>query len=553
MALVTFELEALGSSADILKGYDAANDQWRFSRDNDFWKAVNHAHDLGRRGQGQRVAIIDSGCDFTIRRLERRIGKFRDLVGGVDDRDPLGHGTAVALLISEVSPQSILDIYRVVAADGTIDESAMIDAIAEAAKSNATVINLSMGRPREWLPDFKDSPWKEVDHFKQTYISEKTPCPICAAASAAAESGKLVFAAVGNRLLHTYCPARAHNVVAVGFQRQQRIVPTPQKEISMLVPDSDQSVSTDIMLLGAPGVLGSSFACPLYAGVGALGLKQGELWSFIASYRERVFPLMFHAQVDTAMGGPANAPSDLIEEIDCRYKKSLALLPHSHCAAHSQLNPDLPRLDPNDCGFCGVFADLQYINIGYWLFHRKRLHEAIDFLRAARALCPWSAKPVAIEGSAHAELGNISKAIENYEIAIKMRPDHQPYRDGLKALRLAAAVGSMSDVAICDWRRRVVERMNRYYYRTTAALLLLHLVFPRNPLAKWMLILPIVVGAIFAAQLRHDSKKGMSLLQEVADLATRIRLELLSRFMRRSSVCFLLSATGMLLILLVHF
>src|SRR2546421_11103776 len=73
MALMPIELEALSSSVDILKGYDAATDQWRFPRDSDFWKAVYHAHDLGRRGQGQRIAIIDSGCELAIPRLARRI------------------------------------------------------------------------------------------------------------------------------------------------------------------------------------------------------------------------------------------------------------------------------------------------------------------------------------------------------------------------------------------------------------------------------------------------------------------------------------------------
>ena len=440
MAPQQFELEALSSSAEILNGYDLATDQWRFQRDSDFWKAVYHAHDLGRRGQGQRVAIIDSGCNLAIPRLGRRVDKVRKLVPGASDNDPQGHGTAVALLISEVAPDSIIDIYQVTADDGKPDESATIEAIREAARSSATVINISMGRREELHigSDASHNPSEEGESGNSSHISEEHPCSLCGAASAAAESGKLVFAAVGNSLSHTYCPARAPNVVAVGFQRQERVVPAREKEIFSLVPVAHQAIDSDLMLLGALGVLGSSFACPLYAGVGALGLTQSELWQFITSYKQRVFPLMFHAQVDTVMGGVGRAPKDLIENIDRGYWKSLSSLPHSHCDLQSELRPDAPRSDPSTCPFCGIFADLQYINFGYWLYSTKHVRKAIDLLGATRALCPWSARPVAFEGSAYFALGSVGRAIENYELAIHMRPGYQPYVRRLRIPRRAA-------------------------------------------------------------------------------------------------------------------
>lgn len=60
--------------------------------------------------KGRRVAIIDSGCDLTIPRLKRTVGRVRNLVPVPADRPTHRHGTAVAMLISEVAPEATLDI-----------------------------------------------------------------------------------------------------------------------------------------------------------------------------------------------------------------------------------------------------------------------------------------------------------------------------------------------------------------------------------------------------------------------------------------------------------
>jgi hypothetical protein len=388
MTLHRLELEALDSTEELLRSYDPVTDQWRFSHDGSFWQAVEHAHDIGWRGQGGRIAIIDSGCK-----------------------------------------------HKTVSAAG------------------------SSGFP--YSTDTHSGDIRDGDA-----VSEREPCAPCTAASQAAESGKLVLSAVGNRLTDTYCPARAEGVVAVGFQQRERMKPAPDKDIEFLAPVFRQALQPNLMLLGVPGAIGSSFASPLYAGIGALGLTQSDLWGFIESYSERVGPLRLHAQVDTT-GGIANAQPGLLEDIEQAYWQSFSSIPHSHCDVQSQRLPNLPRLDPKHCPFCGVFADLQYINFGWWLYERKRVTEAINVLEAARLLCPWSAKLVAFEGSAYYALGALDRAIQNYELAIQIRPGYRPYIDALSQLQLSRSIrplapelAAMSDLKRTLWRRSIVRKLN---------------------------------------------------------------------------------------------
>ena len=100
------EFEGSSSAKKVVKGYDPASNRWAFSFDSPFWKAIHHAHDQGFRGAGRRVAIIDSGCDVRIPGLSQRIGTMKSFVPGAADKDLLYHGTAVALLISEVVPSA---------------------------------------------------------------------------------------------------------------------------------------------------------------------------------------------------------------------------------------------------------------------------------------------------------------------------------------------------------------------------------------------------------------------------------------------------------------
>lgn len=567
MTLHRLELEGVNTAEALLKGYNPATESWNIPREGDFWEAVQHAHTIGLRGNGQRVAIIDSGCDLSIPRLKRRVGKVRKLVPTLANGRNHRHGTAVSMLITEVAPEATLDIYNVMANDGSVDEAATIAAITEAAASDATVINLSLGKPAPWLPSGKPavSPPDYPQERKRSEISEKNPCRLCDAAAQAADAGKLVFAAVGNDLRHAYCPARDYHVVAVGFQHQIRETPLPDKEIFSLTPVLEQSIHSDIMLLGPARALGSSFACPLYAGAAALGLSQDELWKFIASYAARVFPMRAHALADTADGGLTKATPETLEAIEEGYWKTFSLLPHAHCDLHSQRLPNAPRSDPKHCPFCGIFAKMQYVNFGYWLFGTGRPREAIDVLHAAQALCPWDAQPMALQGSAYHALGERDTAIAFYELAVKMRPGHQPYIHALETIQLEAGRASgfcgptwrplepeLAEMPFRDltrWRRRVVRNVNRVFSVVTSALLALHFAFPATAFARWLLWLPALFALNYGRQCFSDMRLSRLQTQSVPDYATRREVYVLTRLLWFSAACSLLAALVLIIVI----
>ena len=76
MATRLCKLEAAEGSTSILNAYDPVTGQWSFSSDARFWKAVEHAHNLGRRGKGHKVAIIDTACDRSIPALRDRVDQM---------------------------------------------------------------------------------------------------------------------------------------------------------------------------------------------------------------------------------------------------------------------------------------------------------------------------------------------------------------------------------------------------------------------------------------------------------------------------------------------
>ncbi len=349
------------------------------------------------------------------------------------------------MLISEVAPDCILDLYIIAGEDGTsIKEEDVAEAISKASQSNAAVINLSLGTARLWPPPGEPigPPSSSELVHEQNRNCEKDPCPLCRTAVGAVHSGKIVFAAVGNQLDQTFCPARADGVVAVGFQNLRRRMPGPGMEVAELVPVFDQAIDADLMLQQVEGALGSSFASPLYAGVAALGLTQDELSKYVSSYSERVSPLREHALVDTSLGGVSKAAPALLDEIDRGYWKTISKLPHAHCQVQLPYASGASLMDPADCPFCGIFADLQYINFGYWLYSRGRPKEALDVLKAVQSLCPWSARAVAFEGSAYAAMWQFDRAVAVYEKAVLMRPDYPPYKAALESLRTSASLMS---------------------------------------------------------------------------------------------------------------
>ncbi len=122
----------------------------------------------GADGQGMRVAVIDTGIDYTHPDLGGGFGSGFKVIGGYDfvngDADPFddhGHGTHVAGIVAAngtlkgVAPGAKLMAYKVLDAGGSGSFSAIIAAIDRAVdpdqnpatNDGAHVINLSLGGP----------------------------------------------------------------------------------------------------------------------------------------------------------------------------------------------------------------------------------------------------------------------------------------------------------------------------------------------------------------------------------------------------------------------
>lgn len=129
-------------------------------------------------GSGVRVAVIDTGVDYTRNELGGCFGQGCKVVDGYDyvsgDNDPMdenGHGTHVAGIISAdgalkgVAPKTQIYAYRVLNANGTGWVSSIISAIERAVDPNFDenfddkihIVNLSLGGPV-----FLDDPLPQV-------------------------------------------------------------------------------------------------------------------------------------------------------------------------------------------------------------------------------------------------------------------------------------------------------------------------------------------------------------------------------------------------------
>lgn len=361
------------------------------------------------------------------------------------------HGTVVALLIREVAPAARLLLYPA-AENGKWNEKLIERALLEIPATPASIVNLSFGlavpvelaftgleslRLAEPWPNMtpEDLPWWLEEQFGLLddwgQLVKPPKSDIGEAASAVAETGRTVIAAVGNSAEHLYSPAIEAGVFSVGYQSIERAIPVGLMETAKSAePTFSQSGFTDFLILQPRRVLGSSFATPLMSGFAALMRSRADLPSYRRMGKLAGAAASLMAQLDHSLdAGWSERRDHVINEL---FKKAVNLGPHPH------FNPDHYTLCPE----CAYFAENAYVNYGLFLLNWNDLDVAEQLLCPATAFAPSSpharanlgasfAKRAvrAQEGGEWTQTSALLRAASRLQgEALALRPDHEPYR-----------------------------------------------------------------------------------------------------------------------------
>ncbi|KND92962.1 Thermophilic serine proteinase [Tolypocladium ophioglossoides CBS 100239] len=263
------------------------------------WTGVDKLHDAGIRGRGVKVAVIDTGVDYTHQALGGCFGPGCKVTGGYDlvgntwdSRDELalpkiphsdpmdrtGHGTHVAGIVAAktewlvgVAPEAELLAYKVFSDKHGTTEEVLIQAFCDAYSAGADVITSSVNMEN----GFNDGPWAVV-------------------ASRIVERGVVVTISAGNDGMHgpfaSGSASNGHGVLSVaavkvtGSWKNSTVNENQQPMAAFFTswgPTNELLLKPDV---GAPGmgvistVLnqqfealdGTSMSAPYIAGVAAL-------------------------------------------------------------------------------------------------------------------------------------------------------------------------------------------------------------------------------------------------------------------------------------------
>lgn len=231
------------------------------------------------KGQGQVVAVIDTGIDYTHPDLGGGFGKGRKIVGGYDwiqvDTDPqdsTGHGTAVASFIagnehvyqgetySGIAPQAKLLALRSGTGRNAYELQNILDAlnwcVANRDKYGITVVNMSLGGGG-------DTSYIRADRYSEPIAKLK-------------EMGVFVVVSSGNDGTATVgYPGSDVNSFSVGSVNPQGIISSFSQRNSILdiMAPGENVIGATRFDAGYEETQGTSFSAPITAGAVAL-IKQ---------------------------------------------------------------------------------------------------------------------------------------------------------------------------------------------------------------------------------------------------------------------------------------
>lgn len=202
-------------------------------------------NNLNVNGRGVRVAVLDTGVDFTHAALAPVMGGQFDFTGtGVGDMH--GHGTHCAGVVASndaarrgIAPGSLLSDYKHLDAAGAGSPSNGIAAIQQSVTDGIDVSSNSWG----------------ASHANGLWTCPDGTCVLCTAANAAVAAGQIFIAAAGNDNndscatydTHIGCPGHATDVITVGGSDKSDGL----YDSSSIGPAADGRAKPDIV---APGV-----------------------------------------------------------------------------------------------------------------------------------------------------------------------------------------------------------------------------------------------------------------------------------------------------------
>lgn len=300
--------EAADSEALLRSAFDLETGRLTTPTTGRIWEAIRTAQHTGNRGAGRCIAVIDIGFDRGLLPAQR-----------IHPRSSWGHvrttrhGTLTALLTLAAAPEAkllLIDVEQ----DGLFGRRRTADAFARAISLGATIVNISAEfetdcRPRQ-LPPLADDGLLGLDPDPEGFLAHvsswielrepyadpgcRQGCRICARIS---EDGAevLVVAAAGN-VYESACPACHRQVVGVGFQRSHVVqIDGRQVTVYELAETEHGSLLRPELMLDEPqGFLGTSFASPLLAALGAQLSRPQEL-ADLAAFAWAATPILTFA------------------------------------------------------------------------------------------------------------------------------------------------------------------------------------------------------------------------------------------------------------------
>ncbi|NMA86037.1 MAG: S8 family peptidase [Tissierellia bacterium] len=265
---------------------------------------ANYAHDVGYRGKGITVAIVDTGVTphMDLTRPSNRIIGFKDFINNSEaPYDDNGHGTHVAGIVAGngyssrgkytgIAPEANILAIKALDAQGSGNTSNIISAISYIVntrdKYDTKVINLSIGSPAN---------------------SSCKRDPLCRAVVEAMNKGIIVVAAAGNSGPNNgtiLSPGINPNVITVGASNDNGTVSIADDTIAnfssrgptiegiskpdLVAPGVNITSLSNTQLDGYRSSSGTSMAAPFISGTVALMLEKNKSLSPKAIGRELV-------------------------------------------------------------------------------------------------------------------------------------------------------------------------------------------------------------------------------------------------------------------------